>query len=171
MTSLYKQSIPVLIKYLDNLSVIVGKGKSFADEKDIKHEEVIGFRLVPDMRGLDYQVQSCCNTAKFVASRVGGAEDVFFEDEEKTFDELTERITKTIEVLKKVDPKGFEGKEDEEVLMESKMGTFRFTGQRYVSEFAIPNFHFHLSTAYCILRHQGVPLSAFDYMKGVFEKV
>ncbi|KAJ4419959.1 hypothetical protein N0V82_004674 [Gnomoniopsis sp. IMI 355080] len=170
MASLYNQSIPVLIKYLNNLSAILGKGKSFADEKGIKHEEVIGFRLVPDMRGLDYQVQSCCNTAKFLAARVGGAENVFFEDNEKTFDELTARITNTIELLKNVDPKGFGGKEDKEVLMESKMGTFRFTGQRYVSEFAIPNFHFHLSTAYCILRHQGVPLGALDYMKDVFEK-
>lgn len=93
-----------------------------------------------------------------------------FEDNEKTFDELTTRIENTIEMLKKVDPKGFEGKEDAEIIMESKMGNFKFTGQRYVSEFAIPNFHFHLSTAYCILRHQGVPLGALDYMKDVFEK-
>lgn len=120
---------------------------------------------------LDYQVQSCCNTAKFLVARVGGAENVFFEDNEKTFDELQERIAKTIELLKAVDPKPFDGKEDQEVKMETKMGNFRFTGQRYVSEFAIPNFHFHLSSAYCILRHLGVSLGALDYMKDVFEKV
>lgn len=116
-------------------------------------------------------MQSSCNTAKFVVSRIGGKEDVFFEDNEKTFDELQGRIAKTIELLESVDPPSFDGKEDQEIIMESKMGNFRFTGQRYVSEFAIPNFHFHLTTAYCILRQQGAPIGAMDYLKGVLEKV
>lgn len=120
---------------------------------------------------LDYQVQSCCNTAKFLAARVSGTESVFFEDNEKTFDELQERIAKTVQLLQKVDAKSFDGKEDKEVIMETKMGNFRFTGQRYVSEYALPNFHFHLTTAYCILRHLGVPLGALDYLKDVLEKV
>lgn len=120
---------------------------------------------------LDFQVQSCCNTAKFLASRVSGTESVFFEDNEKTFDELQERIAKTVQLLQKVDAKSFDGKEDKEVIMEKTAGNFRFTGQRYVSEYALPNFHFHLATAYCILRHLGVPLGALDYLKDVFEKV
>lgn len=116
-------------------------------------------------------MQSSCNTAKFLVTRIGGTEDVFFEDNEKTFDELQGRIAKTIDLLQGADAASFDGKEDREVLMESKMGTFRFTGQRYVSEFAIPNFHFHLTTAYCILRHLGVPIGAMDYLKDVMEKV
>lgn len=116
-------------------------------------------------------MQACCNTVKFVASRLGGNEDVFFEDDEKTFDELLGRIARTVEVLQRVDAASMDGKEGEEVVMDTRMGKFRFTGQRYISEFVLPNFHFHLSTAYCIMRHLGVPLGALDYMKDVFEKV
>jgi len=94
------------------------------------------------------------------------------EDNETTFDELQQRISQTIKLLEAADPKGFEGKEDQEVIMETKMGNFRFdSGQKYVSEYAIPNFHFHLSTAYCILRHMGAPVGVLDYLKDVFEKV
>jgi len=96
---------------------------------------------------------------------------VVLEDNETTFDQLQARITRTIEILQSVDPSSLDGKEDEEVIMETGMGNFRFTGQSYVSEFAIPNFHFHLSTAYCILRHLGVDIGAFDYMKDIFHKV
>jgi hypothetical protein len=73
--------------------------------------------------------------------------------------------------LEGVDPDIINGKENEEIIMETAMGNFRFTGQRYVIEYAIPNFHFHLTSAYCIMRAQGVPLGAFDYLKDVFEKV
>lgn len=74
-------------------------------------------------------------------------------------------------MLESVDPGAFDGKEEEEVIMETRMGNFRFTGQSYVSEFAIPNFHFHLTTAYCILRTLGVELGAMDYLGGVLHKV
>jgi hypothetical protein len=120
---------------------------------------------------LPFQVQSCCNTAKFVAQRVGGLPAVVFEDNETTFEQLQDRIAKTIKLLEEVDPKAFEGKEQAEVIMANRMGDFKFTGQSYVSEFAIPNFHFHLSTAYCILRSLGVPLGALDYLNGMFTKV
>lgn len=70
-----------------------------------------------------------------------------------------------------MDPTCIDGKEDEEVVMETKAGNFRFTGQRYISEYALPYFHFHLTSAYCIMRTQGVPLGALDYLKDVFEKV
>ena len=96
-----------------------------------------------------------------------------FPDDETTFEQLQARITTTIELLDKVDPAGFDGAESREILMETgKMGTFKFeTGQYYLSAYALPNFHFHLTSAYCIMRHLGVPLSAFDYLKDVFTKV
>ncbi|KAF5599460.1 helix-turn-helix domain-containing protein [Fusarium pseudoanthophilum] len=171
MTTLYQQSVPVLVKYLKNLSFMLQKGAKFCDDKEIKHEDLLTYRLISDMRGLPYQVQSCSNTAKFLASRLGAQNIPTFEDDEQTFDQLQARITRTIEVLEGVDPDVINGKENEEIIMESKMGNFRFTGQRYVSEYVIPNFHFHLTSAYCIMRTQGVPLGAFDYLKDVFEKV
>lgn len=87
-------------------------------------------------------------------------------DDEKTFEQLQARIARTIELLGTVDAAKLDGKSDKEILMETRsMGSFKFsTGQVYVSECAIPNFHFHFSTAYCILRVQGVPLAAFDYL-------
>lgn len=124
------------------------------------------------LSSLDYHVQSCCNTSKFVATRLSGSADVFFADDEKTFADLQARIAATIELLQSVAPETFEGKEDQALLVEKKAyGAFSFTGQSYVSEFAIPNFHFHLSTAYCLLRHQGVALDAMDYLRGVLVKV
>ncbi|KAG5757078.1 hypothetical protein H9Q70_000352 [Fusarium xylarioides] len=186
MTTLYQQSVPVLVKYLKNLSFMLQKGAKFCDDKEMKHEDLLTYRLISDMRGkvtrisskprltlvrLPYQVQSCSNTAKFLASRLGAQNIPTFEDDEQTFEQLQARITRTIEVLDGVDPEVINGKENEEIIMESKMGNFHFTGQRYVSEYVIPNFHFHLTSAYCIMRTQGVPLGAFDYLKDVFEKV
>lgn len=111
--------------------------------------------------------------AKFLVARLGGGEqDVpVFADDERTLDELQARIARTVAILRAADPAGFEGKEGAEVVVATPMGSFGFSGQRYVSEYALPLFHFHLSTAYCILRHLGVPLGALDYLAGVLEKV
>lgn len=103
--------------------------------------------------------------------RVGELEHVVVEDNEKTFDQLYERIEKTIAYLNKVDAKVLDEKADLPLLMETRMGNFQFASRQvYLSEYAIPNFHFHLTSAYCILRTQGVPLGAFDYLKDVFHK-
>ena len=94
-----------------------------------------------------------------------------FPDDETTFEQLQERISKTLELLESADAQGFEGAEAREIVMKVPVGTFKFeTGQHYLSHFALPNFHFHMSTVYCIMRHLGVPLTMFDYLKGAWEK-
>lgn len=113
------------------------------------------------------------NSSKFLCVRAFGIENIVLEDNETTFPELRARIAKTIEILQSVDPAKIDAKKaiEEPIIMQSKMGDFRFeSGQAYLSEFVIPNFHFHLSTAYCILRNLGVPLGATDYLNGVFRK-
>lgn len=113
------------------------------------------------------------NTAKFLCVRAFGIENIALEDDETTFPELRARIAKTIEILQSVDATKIDAKKsiEEPIIMESKIGDFKFeSGQAYLSEFAIPNFHFHLSTAYCILRSLGVPLGAMDYLNDVFHK-
>ncbi|OBT72339.1 hypothetical protein VF21_09450 [Pseudogymnoascus sp. 05NY08] len=173
MASLYDQSIPVLIKFLNNLSAILDKSVAYADEKGISHEELLTTRLRDDMRPLPFQVQSVSNASKFLCVRVFGMENIVLEDNETTFPELRTRIAKTIEILQSVDATKIDVKATSEpIVMETKMGDFRFeNGQTYLSEYVIPNFHFHLSTAYCILRHLGVPVGAMDYLSGVFHKV
>lgn len=113
------------------------------------------------------------NSSKFLCVRAFGIENIVLEDNEATFPELRARIAKTIEILQSVDATKIDAKAaSEPIIMESKMGDFKFeSGQAYLSEYVIPNFHFHLTTAYCILRHLGVPLGAFDYLNGVFHKV
>ncbi|KAH8841363.1 hypothetical protein MCOR27_000945 [Pyricularia oryzae] len=171
MASLYQQTIPVFIKYLKAMDGLLVKGEKYADENEVAHDDMINYRIVPDMRGLAYQVQSCSNTARFVLSRVGRIPHVPMEDNETTFAELRDRVARTIKVLEEFDAKALDRPADEEVVMETKVGRFGFTCQSYISEFAIPNFHFHLSTAYCILRGQKVPLEALDYLKDVFHTV
>ncbi|KFY94386.1 hypothetical protein V500_03285 [Pseudogymnoascus sp. VKM F-4518 (FW-2643)] len=173
MTSLYDQSIPVLIKYFNNLSQILDKSIAYADEKGIAHEELLTARLRDDMKPLPFQIQAMSNSSKFLCVRAFGIENIVLEDDETTFPELRARIAKTIEILQSVDPAKIDAKKaaEEPIIMQSKMGDFKFeSGQAYLSEFVIPNFHFHLSTAYCILRSLGVPLGAMDYLNGVFHK-
>ncbi|EXF77821.1 hypothetical protein CFIO01_07271 [Colletotrichum fioriniae PJ7] len=181
MVSLYNASIPMMLKYLGNLKVILTKAEQHCIAKGLNQEEMIKFRLIEDMRSssanlhpspsptysLDYQVQSISNTAKFLATRVAHAPDTYFPDDETTFPQLQSRVDATVTILAALDPETSmpAGREDDEILMETKsMGTFRFTGYSYVVQYACPNFHFHLGSAYCILRHLGVPLTAFDYL-------
>jgi hypothetical protein len=113
------------------------------------------------------------NTAKFFCVRVLSLPDVTLDDNESTFAELQARITRTIDILRSLDQSSLDANKvaQDPVIMETKMGNFRFeSGQTYLSEYAIPNFHFHMTSAYCILRHLGVPLGAFDYLADVFHK-
>jgi hypothetical protein len=124
---------------------------------------------------LTYQVQSCSDTVKFMAVRVGGYPNEVFEDNEETFEQLQQRIDKTINILTSLKPDCMDGDESREIIMETKsLGSYKFTAFDYIFKYCIPNFHFHLTSAYCILRTQGVPLSAFDYLdaqKDLFQKV
>jgi len=120
---------------------------------------------------LIFQVQSCSNTAKFLAVRVGGMENVVLEDNETTFEQLHARIERTVQILESLEPNCMNGAETKEIILETGLGKFQFVGQEYVTMFAIPNFHFHLSTGYCLLRKMGVDIGALDYMKDVFHKV
>ena len=100
-------------------------------------------------------------------------DDIQLEDNETDFEQLQDRITRTIEILRSVDESKWNGKETESTIMKTRMGDFKFeSGQEYVSNYALPNFHFHLCSAYCILRHLGVEIGAFDYLgKDTFVKV
>ncbi|KAK7953690.1 hypothetical protein PG996_014582 [Apiospora saccharicola] len=166
MASLYDQSIPVLIKYLQGFSAMIDKSAAYADEKGISHDALLSYRLVPDQRPLTYQVQSCCNTIVWFIDRACRREHTAIADDETTIAQLQARIERTIKYAMSVDAAELS---NEPITM---LDRFYFvSAQTYLSEFAIPNFHFHLSTGYCILRTQGVPLDAMDYLLNVFKPI
>ncbi|KAF1985321.1 hypothetical protein K402DRAFT_395016 [Aulographum hederae CBS 113979] len=162
--SLYKFSIKPMIRHLEITSEILKKGVDYAAEKNIQHEELLQARLIEDMKPLVYQIQRISDTAKGVVQRVAGAEAVSMPDDEVTFDDLQKRIQKTLDVLNSVKESDFEGKEDDEVIMKLPSGELKFTGYSYITGFALPNFYFHVTTAYDILRIKGVPVGKADFL-------
>lgn len=164
--SLYDITIPVFIRALNNLGANLEKGRAFADEKGISQEELAAARLFPDMLPLTGQIQRASDSARFVAVRVAGAEALSMPDEEKNFDDMQARIAATVDYLKKVDASSFDGTEEKEVVLKMRSGELRFTGTSYILQFALPNFFFHATTAYDILRHRGVPIGKADFLRG-----
>jgi uncharacterized protein len=162
--SLYDITVPVFLRNFANLTEILKKGEAFADEKGIAHKELLEARLVEDMYPLTAQIQRASDSAKFTAVRVGQVESVSMADEEVTFADLHARIEKTVAFLNTVDPASMANREDAEVILTTRNGSKTFTGAGYVLNFALPNFYFHVTTAYAILRHKGVPVGKMDYI-------
>ena len=164
--SLYQATIPVYISGLNNLSSILDKAVAYAEEKGISLDVLINYRLAADMHALPRQIQIATDTAKGCGARLTGAEPPSYEDNEKTFPELKERIAKTVDYLKSLDFEKFEGAEERHVELKMPRRTIEFTGLNYVNHFVTPNFFFHVTTAYCILRHAGVSIGKMDFLGG-----
>jgi len=167
MLSLYDVSVPVFIRALENLDKILDKGAAFFAEKGRAEGELSGSRLIDDMHPLTAQIQRASDTAKGVVTRIGGAANVAMPDEEQTIADLKTRIAKTIEVLKSADPAAFENKEEATVEIVTPNRTLVFTGKDYILGFCIPNFFFHVTTAYALLRKEGVPIGKMDYLGSI----
>jgi len=161
--SLYDVSIPVFIKTFGHFSKFLDKGRAFADEKGIPHSELLDARLFPDMAPLTSQIQRASDTAKFAAVRVARVEAVSMPDTEASFDELQARIAKTVDFLKQVPAHAVDAGENIEVTLKTPNASITYTGKDYLLSFALPNFYFHVTTAYGILRHKGVPLGKLDF--------
>jgi len=166
MPTLYETSIPVFIRQLNILSKILQRGVAHAKDpaNAVTEQSLVDARLIADMQTLAYQIQRVSDTAKGVPIRVAKLEPVAFEDNEKTFPELQERIAKTIKFLESVDAEEFNKHEDSELVMQTGGGDMTFTGKNYVLNVAIPNFFFHFVTAYDILRAQGVDIGKRHYL-------
>ncbi|KAK9481984.1 hypothetical protein V1527DRAFT_477830 [Lipomyces starkeyi] len=164
MSALYDFSIPVFIRGLNTLSHIIEKCEEYANENGNPLSELVEWRLAPDMKPLSFQVQTASDTAKNSIVRVVGIEPVVMADNETTIEALQARIAKTIELLKAVDASQFAGKEDAQVTFRTGPLEHHMTGQSYITNFALPNFFFHLNTAYAILRSKGVPIGKVDYL-------
>jgi len=162
--NIYDFTIPIFIRALTNLDACLKKAEEWAKEKGISADELCDARLIDDMRPLAFQIQVASDTAKNTITRVAGAAAVPMEDNETTMAQLHERIQKTLEVLKGVMKEQFEGKHDATISLKIRNQERDFTGLQYTQSFALPNFFFHVTTAYSIMRAKGVPLGKADYL-------
>lgn len=164
--SLYDISVPAFQRGLDVLSHLLDKGVAHAREQGADPAQLLTGRLAPDMYTLIGQVQSASDAAKFGAARLAGIAPPSFPDTETTLEELRERIAKTQDFLRTVTPQSMDGQEQREIVIRPGGRELRFVAQDYIRGFVLPNFYFHLTTAYGILRHLGVPLGKTDYLRG-----
>ncbi len=162
--SMYQASVPPIVKFLENLSVILDKAAACAEANKIKPEVLINYRLRPDMLPLSSQIQIATDQVKGLVSRLAGTDVPSFPDTEATFDDLKARIAKTIAHLKSFTPAQIDGTEDKDIALKVGPNELKFKGQQYLTAFVLPNFYFHLTTAYAILRHCGVPIGKRDFL-------
>jgi hypothetical protein len=162
--SMYTASVPRLAHMLKNLSEILAKAEAHAAARKIDPAVLLGARLYPDMFPLVRQIQIACDHAKGCAARLAGMEVPKHEDGETTFEQLQQRIAKVIAFVESVPAERIDGSEDRRIVLTLRKEEVVFNGLRYLTAFALPNFYFHVVTAYDILRHNGVELGKRDYV-------
>ena len=162
--SMYQASIPGIVRMLGNLSAILDKAAAWAEAKKIDPAVLVGARLAPDMIPLRGQIQIATDMAKGAGARLAGIEPPRYEDTEQTFDELKARLAKTIEFLNGIDAAKLDGSEDRSITIKAGPRELTFSGRDYLFGFVLPNVYFHLTTAYAILRHNGLEIGKMDFL-------
>jgi uncharacterized protein len=161
---MYQASIPVFVRMLGNLSSILDKALTHAEAKKIDPAVFITGRLAPDMFPLSRQVQIATDMVKGCAARLAGVDVPSYEDNETTFADLQARIDKTVEFLQSVSAEQINGGEGRTVTLKIRGKEVNFQGQPYLLDFVLPNFYFHITATYAILRHNGVEIGKMDYL-------
>jgi hypothetical protein len=162
--TMYQASVPVFIKLLGNLKAILEKTAAHAAAKKIEESVFVNARLYPDMLPLSAQVQIASDSARGACARLSGAEPPAIEDKEKTLAELIARIDATIAYLRGFKAEQLDGSETRQITRKLRGSPMTFTGLDYLLTFAMPNFYFHVTTTYAILRHNGVELGKGDFL-------
>lgn len=162
--SMYDVSVPVFTLGLSNLAAILDKAGSHAEAKQVEPKTLPAVRLIADMLPLSAQIQIACDTAKGAAARLAGLEVPKHEDTEATLPELKARIAHTLEFIRSIKPEQLAGAETREIVMAYPQVTLKFTGLNYLRNFVLPNFYFHLTMAYALLRKNGVDLGKRDFL-------
>jgi uncharacterized protein len=165
--SLYDFSIPALTRGLTNLSAILDKAAAQAAERKFDSIALAQARLFPDMHPLTRQVQIACDTAKGAAARLAGIEPPKHEDTEATFADLKTRIAKTVDFLKTVTAAQLKDAESRPIELKFPSGSWKFTAVNYLTDFVLPNFYFHLSMVYALLRKNGIVVGKSDYLGSI----
>jgi hypothetical protein len=165
--SMYQASAPVFVKMLNNLAAILEKAEAFAKERKIEEGVMLDWRFAPDMFPLTRQVQIATDFAKGTMARLAGAEVPKYADEEASFDGLKERIAKTVSFVQTFKPADIDGSETRDITLTAGGRELHFKGRPYLLHFALPNFYFHITTAYGLLRACGVGLGKMDFIGAI----
>ena len=161
---MHQLAVSPVVRALENLRHILSKGAAHCESRKIDPAALIGFRLFPDMRPLTFQVQVACDMAKGCVSRLAGVEAPKFDDNEQTFSDLESRIERTLAFVRGVTASQMDGTEEKAVVLKTPRGDMNFQGLSYVQGFVLPNVYFHCTTAYNILRHNGVEIGKMDFL-------
>jgi uncharacterized protein len=164
--SIYSSLVPVSVHFLNNLSAILGKGAEFSKSRNIDESVLVTDRLAPNMFPLSRQIQIACDMVKGGAARLAGIEIPKFEDNETTLAQLQERIRKTVAFVESIPAAKFNGSETRQIKLQAGPRELEFVGDQYLHNWVLPNLYFHVTTAYNILRHNGVELGKIDYLGG-----
>jgi hypothetical protein len=162
--SMYQASVPRFVNILGNLSNILDKTQAHVDAKKLSDASLTTFRLFPDMLPLTTQVQIACDTAKGVVARLAGVEIPAYEDNEKTIADLKARVAKTIAFIQTITPAQIDGTEDKDIVTKRGEKETHYKGMQFLLGHAIPNFYFHITTTYAMLRHNGVEIGKRDFL-------
>jgi len=162
--SIYSSSVVQVLRMLGHLQIWLEKTQAYAQEKKIDETVLVNYRLFPDMLPLASQVRIACDVSKGAAARLSGSDLPKHEDNEQTLNELIERTQKVRTFLKGFKEIQFDGASEKAIELKLPHRTMHFVGADYVNQFVIPNIYFHLTTAYAILRHAGVPLGKMDFL-------
>jgi uncharacterized protein len=165
--SLYDFTVPAFVRALTNLSNQLDKGKALATQKKIDFKALAETRLIADMHPLTSQIQIASDNAKGCVARLAGIDPPRYEDNEKTYEELKARLAKTLDFINSVKREQFAGAETREIVLKFPQVTLTFNGQDYVTKFVLPNFYFHATIAYALLRKNGVELGKPDFMGAI----
>jgi hypothetical protein len=162
--SMYTVSAPIFIQFLTALSGVLDKAQAHIDAKKLDESFFMGMRIYPDMHNFTRQVRASCDHAVNACARIAGVELPAFENNETTIAQLKARIEKAIAFVRTIKPGQIDGMEEKEIVVKFASGERRFTGQSMLINFSLPNFYFHTTTAYDILRHCGVEIGKRDFM-------
>lgn len=164
--TMYQASIPVFVRMLGNLSAILDKAVAHAEANKIDPAIFVNARLAPDMYPLSRQVQIATDMVKGCAARLAGIDVPRYEDNESTFTDLQARIAKTVAFIQGVSAEQVDNSEERDITLKFGSREVGFLGQDYLVDFVLPNFYFHITVAYAILRHHGVEIGKMDYLGG-----
>jgi len=162
--SMHSASVPIFVRMLSNVNGWLDKAEAHAADKKFDTTVYLGTRLAPDMLPFTRQIQIACDTVKFCVARLASVDGPKFDDNETSFAELRQRIDATVAFAKSVPAAQIDGSEDKDITIPRRDGSMVMKGEAYLKHFALPNMFFHLTTAYALLRHNGVELGKMDFL-------